>query len=145
MVNDTREKAGLPKLKLVLSSLVFSSKQDTNIINKISSSTTRQYISSKSRNETVDLYAEWCSLMKDLEIKEQIRERWWSKLRDLYSEHWRFYHTLHHIYNLLQIAHKFKHLIHNLCCFKLAAWFHDAIYIPTNNNNEIVKLCHSYF
>src|SRR5689334_21941080 len=54
-----------------------------------------------------------------------------------YSDPERAYHTLHHIAQLLQTAETFKARLHDYEAVFLAIWFHDAVYNPLANDNEI--------
>jgi len=54
-----------------------------------------------------------------------------------YSDPERAYHNLHHIVQLLQTAETFKARLHDYKAVFLAIWFHDAVYNPLANDNEI--------
>lgn len=54
-----------------------------------------------------------------------------------YSETQRVYHNLSHVFNLLKNAADFKNQIDDYDIFRLAIWFHDAIYEPKSPTNEI--------
>ncbi len=54
-----------------------------------------------------------------------------------YSERHRFYHNLSHIHSLLCQAENFKNKFVDYQAVRLAVWFHDAIYEPQSQINEI--------
>jgi predicted metal-dependent HD superfamily phosphohydrolase len=54
-----------------------------------------------------------------------------------YSEQHRFYHNLSHVRALLWQAEKFKGKFADDEAVRLAVWFHDAIYEPKSQTNEI--------
>ncbi|HEX8249272.1 MAG TPA: hypothetical protein VF599_13930 [Pyrinomonadaceae bacterium] len=58
-------------------------------------------------------------------------------LLNRYSEKHRYYHNLNHVNALLVLAEDLKENISDYDCLKLAIWFHDAIYDPQENDNEI--------
>lgn len=53
-----------------------------------------------------------------------------------YNETHRFYHNELHIKNLLRSARKFSHKIEDIYSLYLMIWYHDAIYVPKNYDNE---------
>lgn len=70
----------------------------------------------------------------------------WNELYSLYTSSQRHYHNLNHISNMLKLlltkeeelskhlpTSEFHSTIHLL---KIACWYHDAIYDPTQKNNE---------
>jgi predicted metal-dependent HD superfamily phosphohydrolase len=63
----------------------------------------------------------------------------WQALRliEKYSEEHRFYHNLSHIRAMLVAAEKFKDKFADYDSVRLAVWFHDAIYEPQSQTNEI--------
>ena len=54
-----------------------------------------------------------------------------------YSEQHRFYHNLSHIHYLLYHVENFENRFVDSVAVRLAVWFHDAIYEPKSNRNEI--------
>jgi len=56
---------------------------------------------------------------------------------NLYTSNGCQYHTLTHIIETLLSLEKHKHLAHDLDALSIALLFHDAIYIPKNNDNEM--------
>ena len=60
-----------------------------------------------------------------------------TKLIACYSEPHRQYHTLQHISDFLNIINSEVKKLENPELIYFAIWFHDAVYIPENKNNEI--------
>lgn len=58
-------------------------------------------------------------------------------LLNRYSEKHRYYHNLNHVNALLVWAEDLKSNISDYNCVGLAIWYHDAIYDPQKNDNEI--------
>lgn len=59
-----------------------------------------------------------------------------SDLRRRYQEPHRHYHTLAHVEALLGWLHRFRSLAREPGIVAAAIWFHDAIYEPTQGDNE---------
>ncbi len=53
-----------------------------------------------------------------------------------YEEDGRFYHTLHHIQNVLNILDTLRPYAVDFTAVQLAAWYHDVIYKPGTSDNE---------
>ena len=53
-----------------------------------------------------------------------------------YSEPQRYYHTVRHIVECLQLFHEIKEQLRNAPAVELALWFHDAVYDPQSAQNE---------
>jgi predicted metal-dependent HD superfamily phosphohydrolase len=60
-----------------------------------------------------------------------------SDLIERHSEKQRHYHDLSHLYNLYLVKHKFDKFLNNPLLIEAAIWFHDAIYLPKNKDNEV--------
>lgn len=54
-----------------------------------------------------------------------------------YREPQRHYHTWRHIYDSLVLLHTFREEDHVGPEIDLAVWFHDAVYVAANKNNEV--------
>lgn len=57
-------------------------------------------------------------------------------LAKAYSGDNRYYHNLSHIYNFIKLTDNHKHSINHKALFKIAIWFHDAVYEAKNKDNE---------
>jgi predicted metal-dependent HD superfamily phosphohydrolase len=60
----------------------------------------------------------------------------WNEIHALYSEDHRYYHTLEHIKDLLELSMRFRKFIQDKIAVDLAIIFHDVIYDPKSNSNE---------
>ena len=56
-----------------------------------------------------------------------------------YTEPSRYYHTLNHIKTSLILFDEVKNQINDPFCIEIAIWFHDIIYNPQKNNNEVLS------
>lgn len=82
-----------------------------------------------------DLKTEWTKLCSRLNVSAAIRAKWWIKIRDLYSESHRHYHTLKHVRELLEHSTKHNDKLKRSEMVNLAIWFHDVIY-DTNGSSK---------
>ncbi len=102
-------------------------------------------MSSENKREFFPIRPEYFDyLEKDLrDLFETISgdERKIGELTDLliskYSENHRAYHNLSHVVYLIQNATNSEPRIEDDAAFRLAIWFHDAIYDPQSKTNEI--------
>jgi predicted metal-dependent HD superfamily phosphohydrolase len=60
----------------------------------------------------------------------------YSRLRELYGEPHRYYHTLNHIRHCLREFDRAAALMDDPDTVEMALWFHDAIYWPGATDNE---------
>ena len=60
-----------------------------------------------------------------------------SNLSKRHSEPQRHYHDLSHLYNLYLLKNEYEKFLDNPLLIEAAIWFHDAIYISQNKNNEV--------
>lgn len=58
-------------------------------------------------------------------------------LADKYSEPQRSYHTLEHIHHCLEQLDRARHLAEDPDGIELAIWFHDAVFVPGADDNEL--------
>ncbi|MFT4973392.1 MAG: putative metal-dependent HD superfamily phosphohydrolase [Saprospiraceae bacterium] len=57
-------------------------------------------------------------------------------LLERHTENQRHYHDLSHLYNLYLVKNEHENFLKNPLLIEAAIWFHDAIYIPQNKDNE---------
>lgn len=69
-------------------------------------------------------------------------EKEFSSLVKAYSEPWRKYHDLSHIEDCLHEFDGIMHIAYEPIAMELAIWYHDYIYIPKADNNELKSLEH---
>ncbi|HEX8370884.1 MAG TPA: hypothetical protein VF604_20230 [Pyrinomonadaceae bacterium] len=79
----------------------------------------------------------WRALTEEFSLDEKAAEAALDFLLNRYSEKHRYYHNLNHVNALLVLAEDLKENISDYDCLRLAIWFHDAIYEPQKNDNEI--------
>lgn len=58
-------------------------------------------------------------------------------LLDAYTEPHRHYHTVQHIVECLDLYHQVKKQLEQTLWVELAIWFHDVVYDPQSNENEM--------
>lgn len=81
---------------------------------------------------TPDLLAAWTSLVGDGPIAREV----WSELIGRWSAPARHYHGLAHLSTVLAVIDAYADAADDPAAVRLAAWFHDAVYDPTRNDNE---------
>lgn len=156
MVNTSRLESNLKKVEFILVDLVVDDVQTfKQIINlksydeyvqskakKVSSSEIRK-TQEFSKEKLLILYDMFKSIMSKIIEDEKdcnnVSVYWFSKIRDYYSQTWRKYHNLNHIYDYLSKFNEVHKLFSDQidyinCC--LTIWFHDIIYTPSRPDNE---------
>ncbi|CAD8206455.1 unnamed protein product [Paramecium pentaurelia] len=126
-INNLRKEGGLNELEGYIIGMI-ENQNNQEEVDKLSSSQIREQIQKKNRlteQEYLELKNEWLSVSDNLYWFESI-------LVDYYSQPQRHYHTLRHIYDMLQQLKGAK----NIKNVKLATFFHDVIYYPKINDNE---------
>lgn len=137
LVNQTRKKNNLKPVDIIIARIVFY-KGQYDLEHKISSRKIREGI------KTDAIYMEECFefwkqlTLRDLTLTVNNSNLWFSILRDFYSQFWRKYHTMKHIYEFLTEANILFHQnkIKDTHNFLFAIWFHDSIYVPSRKDNE---------
>lgn len=81
------------------------------------------------------LKARWLHLAAEVGIAQQAVAVW-LQLAAAYSADGRFYHNLHHIQYVLDIADHLQNTAANFTAVQLAIWFHDVVYDPRRSDNE---------
>ncbi|EER17195.1 conserved hypothetical protein [Perkinsus marinus ATCC 50983] len=158
VVNEARKEAGCPEVAIVEVALRSQGSQHGG---KVSSTDVREYMSDKAGGEEAlnAMYDKWSQLIAkacavdgvvDDDKHEQLQlkiDEWWSTLRDLYLQPWRYYHTLNHVGEILgniesscvgegPLPITVASSAHATTTLQLTAWFHDAIYVPGLDGNE---------
>lgn len=72
--------------------------------------------------------------MTAAELEQRAIER--GRLRARYAEPQRRYHTLTHVQRVLDVVDSLAGLTADHATVRLAAWFHDAVYVPGRDDNE---------
>lgn len=87
--------------------------------------------------DKVWLRRQWDDLMAFYGVNSDQAELVWVDVVKHYEENGRYYHTLRHIQNVLEIIHSLRDHAVDLPAIKLAAWFHDLIYDARRTDNEM--------
>ncbi|MCP4426785.1 MAG: hypothetical protein GY803_20025 [Chloroflexi bacterium] len=82
------------------------------------------------------LRAQWDALMDLFDVDERLSDEAFQDLTARYGEDGRYYHTLHHIQNILETLNALRPHARDFPAVQLAAWFHDIIYDVRANDNE---------
>ena len=88
------------------------------------------------RFDLVQLRTQWDDLMALFDVAANRSDAVFGELVVKYEEDGRFYHTLAHIQNVLEVIQSLSSYAQDLPAIQLAAWFHDAIYDPRAADNE---------
>ncbi len=79
----------------------------------------------------------WLLLAGLLGLEEKEARRAFAGLVGRYTEQGRFYHNLEHVRAVLDTAEKLKALADDYTAVQLAVWFHDVVYDPRAEDNEV--------
>ncbi|SDK37071.1 Predicted metal-dependent phosphohydrolase, HD superfamily [Catalinimonas alkaloidigena] len=83
------------------------------------------------------LEGEWMRLVAPYEVAPMLTETTWQELHGAYTAPQRHYHTLAHVAALLTYAKEFRSALPDYDAVRFAIWFHDAVYNPLRNDNEL--------
>ncbi len=75
-------------------------------------------------------------LLKKYINDESLVSRFWSEIEENYSGSKRYYHTLQHLENLLQILTPIKAKINDWDTLLFTLFYHDVVYNATKSDNE---------
>ena len=81
------------------------------------------------------LWSRWGETFRPFELSTAAIAPAFARLLDAYSEPSRFYHTLQHISEVLEVVDQFRGAA-QLVAVELAGWFHDVVYNPRASDNE---------
>lgn len=137
-VNQARAEAGLPPLFTYITTLAIAE----GFEHKISSTDIRTNMKDMiHRADFASIIEDWKTATDGLGIDLKESDYWLWQLIKLYMQPWRRYHTLEHIHELLEKTRSLPDLyVEDRKYLILAAFFHDAIYVPGTNQNEEVKI-----
>ena len=71
----------------------------------------------------------WQDLCRAVKVDQESSDRWWELVREHYTEPWRHYHTLSHLYDMLQHMDSCKKQLKNAQEVELAIFFHESVYL----------------
>ncbi|KAK3607545.1 hypothetical protein CHS0354_025802 [Potamilus streckersoni] len=78
----------------------------------------------------------WLECNMNLGMQENLATKWWSVIREKYSEAHRAYHTLAHLEEILRNMEQCKVALQEPELVSLTVFFHDIIYEPKATDNE---------
>ncbi|KAL4477675.1 hypothetical protein ABPG74_002825 [Tetrahymena malaccensis] len=138
-INKFRKENGLSELPLYIVDIISQNKSQcgNDFSEKASSTTVRNYLLEKNTltpEQFGYLYQKWRSIFVDYDSHKEVLNKWFDQIRLKYSESFRYYHTLSHIFCMLQLSEQIN--FNHSANVQLAIWFHDVIYNPKSNDNE---------
>lgn len=83
------------------------------------------------------LESNWLNLIAKFNVEQQLGKTIFVDLYQAYSDKTRNYHNLNHIQYLLNLIQEVKSIANRPSIIQLAAWFHDYVYHPQAQDNEI--------
>ena len=78
----------------------------------------------------------WTQFSAELNLDNKQAEVLYLLLENAYTESQRYYHTIQHIVECLDLFHQIKAQFNDPITVELAIWFHDVIYDPKASDNE---------
>lgn len=87
-------------------------------------------------NHTPMLKKTFSDLLKKYTSDETLVSKFWSEIEENYTNRKRYYHTLQHLENLLQILMPIKAQINDWDTLLFTLYYHDVIYNATKSDNE---------
>lgn len=84
----------------------------------------------------MEMWQRWWRLVRPFAVDEPRAMAVFQEIVEAYGEDGRFYHTLDHIAEMLDLLDEFSGLAHDLPSLRLAVWFHDVVYDPRAGDNE---------
>ena len=82
------------------------------------------------------LRRKWHDLLRALAVDPTLADRTFEEIQGYYAGPGRFYHTLDHVQNVLEIVESLGSYARNLNAVKLATWLHDVVYDSKASDNE---------
>lgn len=79
----------------------------------------------------------WRIFAQNLKLSAEQSKQLYEVLIQAYTEPHRHYHTVQHIVECLDLYHQVKNQLEQPLWVQLAIWFHDVIYDPQSNENEM--------
>ena len=88
------------------------------------------------QNYTEPFQQYWAQFSSQLKLDAQQTCILFHLLFNAYTESQRYYHTIQHIVECLDLFHQIKEQLNDTIAIELAIWFHDVIYDPKAIDNE---------
>ncbi len=85
----------------------------------------------------IEVMSQWFELCYDNDVSLESANEMGQKIVDAYSNPRRHYHTLEHISHCLSVIDHVPHPIEEDSDIKFAMWFHDFVYDPRLESNEL--------
>jgi predicted metal-dependent HD superfamily phosphohydrolase len=82
------------------------------------------------------LRIDWAALVQSYGVREPEAAAAFAKIASAYSGPGRFYHTLKHIWHVLETIRRLQSMAQDWPAVQFAAWFHDVIYDSQAKDNE---------
>lgn len=79
----------------------------------------------------------WFSLLQELKVDRHVGQVVFTDLVNAHCQLTRHYHNLSHVSYILYLVEEVEKLAVLPSVIQLSAWFHDYVYIPQRNDNEI--------
>ncbi len=97
----------------------------------------RNYFALQTPNQiTETLFCNWRRLLQPFGVEKNVAKKVFTQIATAYSSSGRYYHTLKHVYHVLDTIQILQNRAQDLPAVQLAAWFHDVIYDPQTQDNE---------
>ena len=88
------------------------------------------------KNYTDQFQQYWAQFSHQLNLEKSRSEQLFTLLSKSYTESQRYYHTIQHIVECLELFDQVKKKLNDPSAVELAIWFHDVIYDPQASDNE---------
>jgi predicted metal-dependent HD superfamily phosphohydrolase len=86
------------------------------------------------------LFGYWQQTLQNFRVERVASEQAFTDLVTAYSTSDRHYHTIKHIAHVLSTIDTLQAYTQDLAAVQLAAWFHDVIYHPQAQDNEVIRI-----
>jgi predicted metal-dependent HD superfamily phosphohydrolase len=88
-------------------------------------------------DDVAEMSRRWLKLVAKLRVDEEVAREIFADLVSQYNSDDRYYHVLTHVGELLDTADEMRDLAQDYTSIQLAIWFHDVVYDPRGQNNEV--------
>ena len=88
------------------------------------------------QNYTEPFQQYWAQFSSQLKLDSQQTSILFNLLFNAYTESQRYYHTIQHIVECLDMFHQVRDQLNDPIAVELAIWFHDIVYDPQASDNE---------
>lgn len=88
------------------------------------------------QNYTESFQQYWAQFSSQLKLDSQQTSILFNLLFNAYTESQRYYHTIQHIVECLDMFHQVRDQLNDPIAVEWAIWFHDVVYDPKSSDNE---------